>query len=156
KTIHHVADMIARRRAFAEARPLAEEAVALYKRHPDWPSNERLHASLVLNDVLTGLGDSSAAESIFRELLQNFRDNAPPDSPELANALAEITRALLTNQKFRDAEPFARECLRIRELKIPDDWRTFNARSFLGATLLGQKKYAEAEPLLLAAYEGMK
>ena len=26
----------------------------------------------------------------------------------------------------------------------------------MGATLLGQKKYAEAEPLLLAGYEGMK
>ena len=26
----------------------------------------------------------------------------------------------------------------------------------LGGALLGQKKYAEAEPLLLAGYEGMK
>ena len=26
----------------------------------------------------------------------------------------------------------------------------------LGGSLLGQKKYAEAEPLLLAGYEGMK
>ena len=58
-------------------------------------------------------------------------------------------------KKFHEAEPFARECLEIRDRTIPDDWRTCNARSFLGSSLLGQKKYAEAEPLLLEAYEGM-
>ena len=39
---------------------------------------------------------------------------------------------------------------------IPDDWRTINARSMVGGALLGQEKYAEAEPLLLSGYEGMK
>ena len=39
---------------------------------------------------------------------------------------------------------------------MPDDWRTFNTRSLLGGSLLGQKKYAEAEPLLLSGYQGMK
>ena len=47
------------------------------------------------------------------------------------------------------AWPFAKS-------RIPDDWLTFNARSLLGGSLLGQKKYAEAEPLLLSGYEGMK
>ena len=31
-----------------------------------------------------------------------------------------------------------------------------NTKSMLGGALLGQKKYADAEPLLLAGYEGMK
>jgi hypothetical protein len=38
----------------------------------------------------------------------------------------------------------------------PDDWLTFNTRSQLGGALLGQKKYADAEPLLLEGYQGMK
>ena len=33
---------------------------------------------------------------------------------------------------------------------------TFNSQSMLGGALLGQKKYAEAEPLLRAGYEGLK
>jgi eukaryotic-like serine/threonine-protein kinase len=49
-----------------------------------------------------------------------------------------------------------RECLATREKRQPSDWRTFNAQSLLGGALLGQNKYAEAEPLLLAGYEGMK
>ena len=65
-------------------------------------------------------------------------------------------RPALLEGKFAEAEAMARECLAIRERDIPDDWRTFNARSMLGGSLLGQKKYAEAEPLLLSGYEGMK
>jgi len=49
-----------------------------------------------------------------------------------------------------------RECLTIREQALPDDWSTFNAKSMLGGALLGQKKYAEAEPLLLDGYRGMQ
>jgi hypothetical protein len=37
-----------------------------------------------------------------------------------------------------------------------DSWLTFNTQSKLGGALLGQKKYAEAEPLLLKGYEGLK
>ena len=47
---------------------------------------------------------------------------------------------------------------------MPDDprettarrWNTFNTQSVLGEALLGQKKYAHAEPLLLKGYEGLK
>jgi tetratricopeptide (TPR) repeat protein len=76
-----------------------------------------------------------------------YRDTGP---------LAERATALLTDGKFAEAEPLARECLALREIEIPDDWRTFNAKSMLGGSLLGQKKYAEAEPLLVSGYEGMK
>jgi tetratricopeptide (TPR) repeat protein len=55
-----------------------------------------------------------------------------------------------------DAERLLRECLSISEKKGLDDWRTGQTRSRLGASLVGQKKYAEAEPVLLQGYEGMK
>jgi eukaryotic-like serine/threonine-protein kinase len=70
--------------------------------------------------------------------------------------LALDTSALLVLGKFAEAEPLARECLELRQIIMPDDWRTFNARSMLGGCLLGQKKYTEAEPLLLSGYEGLK
>ncbi len=55
-----------------------------------------------------------------------------------------------------EAEPLLRDCLTIREKTRPDAWTTFNARRLLGSALLGQKKYADAEPLILKGYEGMK
>jgi hypothetical protein len=55
-----------------------------------------------------------------------------------------------------EAEPLLRECLTIRAKTQPDAWLTYKTKSMLGAALLGQKKYADAEPLLLSGYEGMK
>ena len=46
--------------------------------------------------------------------------------------------------------------LALREKQQPDAWNTFNTQPKLGGALLGQKKYADAEPLLLKGYEGMK
>jgi TolA-binding protein len=63
---------------------------------------------------------------------------------------------MLLNGQFSQVELQARECLASFEKEFPGDWRTFNARSLLGGSLLGQKKYAEAEPFLLSGYEGMK
>ncbi len=40
--------------------------------------------------------------------------------------------------------------LAIREKTQPEDWSTFNTRSTLGGSLLGQKRYAAAEQLLPA------
>jgi hypothetical protein len=62
----------------------------------------------------------------------------------------------LKQHKYGEAEPVLRECLAIRAEKLPDNWLRFNAISMLGGALLGQKKYAEAEPLLLQGYDGMK
>jgi hypothetical protein len=39
---------------------------------------------------------------------------------------------------------------------MPDEWPTLNSKAQLGAALLGQKKYDDAEPLRLAGYAGMK
>jgi len=150
--LHHLADVRRERKALAEARSLAEEAAAMYQRHPDWPPNERQHAFGVLGDVLTDLEDFLGLEALLHEQLLSL----PSEHPAMADVIAQLTTTLLREKKFAEAEPLARECLTIREKKLPNDWRTFNARSLLGGSLLGQEKYAEAEPLLLSGYEGMK
>jgi eukaryotic-like serine/threonine-protein kinase len=152
---HHRADNLLRQERLSEARALAENALALYQRHPDWPGTERAHSLDVLGNVLNQQEDWTALAKLWRERLEEARGRFPADSLQLANTLAELTRVLLNANEFTQAETLARECLRIREQKTPDDWRTFNMRSFLGASLLGQKKYAQAEPLLLAGHEGM-
>src|SRR5262249_47197459 len=54
------------------------------------------------------------------------------------------------------AESVLRKTLTILEKREPDAWETFYAKSLLGEALLRQRKYAGAEPLLLAGYEGLK
>jgi hypothetical protein len=69
---------------------------------------------------------------------------------------ASVSLDLLQYRQFAAAEVFLRECAAIRERKLPGDWSTFNSIAMLGSALLGQKKLAEAEPLLLEGYQGLK
>jgi hypothetical protein len=62
----------------------------------------------------------------------------------------------LQQKKPADAETVLRECLALRQKKAANVWTTYNTQSMLGASLLGQNKYKEAEPLLMEGYEGMK
>jgi hypothetical protein len=56
---------------------------------------------------------------------------------------------------YGQAEALLREALK-GYLKVrPDFWARFDVESTLGASLAGQRRYAEAEPLLLSGYEGM-
>ncbi len=67
-----------------------------------------------------------------------------------------LAHLYVKRQRCAEAEPLLREYLKLREQNEPDDWTTFNAKALLGGSLLGQKKFTQAEPLLLAGYEGMK
>lgn len=99
------------------------------------------------------LSQSDQEKRDLASKLKLYENNSPYRDH---NALAELARNLLVEGKFAEAEGLARECLAIRERAIPDDWRTFNAQSMLGGAFLGQKNFAQAEPLLLSGYEGMK
>src|SRR6516162_4875524 len=68
---------------------------------------------------------------------------------------ADLALVYLSQGKFAASEPLAREALEFDRKKQPEDWQRFRAESLLGASLAGQKKYAEAEPLLLEGYQGM-
>ena len=96
------------------------------------------------------------AVATFKESVAVRRKQAKPDDPQFAGLLAQVALDLLKSRQHAAAEEFLRECLAIREKTQPDLWTTFNSKSMLGAALRGQKKYADAEPLLLKGYEGMK
>ena len=78
------------------------------------------------------------AEPVLLEVLHRMKDRAAGDE------IVVFTTRLL------------RLCLTQRQQATPNAWQTFNTQSQLGGALLGQKKYAEAEPLLVKGYEGMK
>src|ERR1035438_2945004 len=115
-----------------------------------------------LADVLYDQRKLAQAEALQREELamrRKWLSESLPPLPALVNNLidtfARLTRTVLTAEKFAEAEPLAREWLALGEKELPDDWQTFNARSILGSSLLGQRKFTEAEPLLVLGYEGM-
>jgi hypothetical protein len=109
-----------------------------------------------LAGILRQQGKQAELETLLRETVERRRKLLGDKHPRLASSLADLADALLIRKKFTEAEPAVRECLAISEKGAPDDWEAFHARSLLGACLLGQKHYAEAEPLLEAGYQGMR
>jgi eukaryotic-like serine/threonine-protein kinase len=68
----------------------------------------------------------------------------------------DLALAYLSQGRPAEAEPLAHEALEFNQKDGSEDWDRFRAESLLGASLAGQKKYAEAEPLLLEGYKGME
>jgi tetratricopeptide (TPR) repeat protein len=134
-----------------EAIPLLEEAFQAARLNPTlrWVGPKLL-------DVYAKAEKTDEAAKLVTELLAEVRKQLPKNSTQLAGDLAKFGMLLLQAHAFTDAEALLRECLTIREKTQPDAWTTFNTMSRLGWALLGQKKYAAAEPLLLKGYEGMK
>jgi tetratricopeptide (TPR) repeat protein len=139
-----------------KALPLFEQTLEKVraKLGPDQPRT--LHTMHHLALAYQAAGQFDRAEPLLRELLEQRRKKDGPESLATAADLAALGWNLLKQQKCAAAGPILCECLAIRVQKMPDHYLTFNARSMVGGALLGQKKYAEAEPLLLQAYEGMK
>ncbi len=99
---------------------------------------------------------SDEAVPLFQGLIAAYRKAYSAEPAKLATALARIAAALIRGGLHEVAEPMLRESLAIRSKAEPDAWQTFNTKSLLGAALLGQKRYADAEAMLLRGYEGLK
>jgi tetratricopeptide (TPR) repeat protein len=78
----------------------------------------------------------------------------PSSSPY--NLFAGKAETLTGAGRLVDAEAVLRQFLAVMEKAEPDTWTTFHGKSLLGAALLRQQKYADAELHLLKGYEGMK
>jgi hypothetical protein len=101
-------------------------------------------------------GKYDLAEPLFVKTLEAKRRVLGEEHPNTIRSMDDLASLYLTRTEFNKAEPLLRAALIFRETRQPNAWLTFNTRSQLGGSLAGQKKYAEAEPLLLSGYEGMK
>jgi tetratricopeptide (TPR) repeat protein len=138
-----------------ESRGNWDGAIAVFKEFLRLdPMDARAHVGL--GYALAGKGQVGEALACYKKAVELAREALPQDSPLVAVYFAETSTKLLLQQKWAEAELLLRECLALREKVQPHPLDTFDPKSMLGVALLGQKKYAEAERLLLADYEGMK
>jgi serine/threonine protein kinase/Tfp pilus assembly protein PilF len=101
-------------------------------------------------------GKRELAEADATQVLTGRRRAGGSEDPsDVHLAAADLALILISEGKFAESEPIARENLEFNVKEQPDRWQRFRAESLLGAALAGEKKYAEAEPLLLAGYQGM-
>jgi serine/threonine protein kinase/tetratricopeptide (TPR) repeat protein len=155
-TENELALLYQERGQYGEAEPLFREAATGAKKRLGMDDSRTQRFINNQADLLSKQGKLQLAESLLRELVAFLRGKPGADSPVYASQLARLSQNLLEQMRFTEAEQVAREALVIQTNKEPDAWTTFNTQSLLGGALLGQKKYADAEPLLVQGYEGMK
>jgi tetratricopeptide (TPR) repeat protein/RIO-like serine/threonine protein kinase len=100
-------------------------------------------------------GKYPEAEALFTKVLEGRRRLLGAHHPATTDLLVLLGELHLQQQKHAEAEPLLREALSAYQKTLPDDWRLHRSQSLLGASLAGQAKYADAEPLLVAGYEGL-
>ncbi len=100
------------------------------------------------------------AEACLRKWLTVTRRRVGVDAPNCTTALGLLGWNLLQQKKYRDAEPVLREFLdlsrKLAATKRTQTWQIANIKSWLGEALVGEKKLAEAAPLLVEGYHDMK
>jgi tetratricopeptide (TPR) repeat protein len=115
----------------------------------------RDHVLMGYVEVCQWAGKYEQVDKPLRDALKMRRPDQGSfgERSETANLLGFLALNLLLQERYDEAEPIAREAVamnRTEECKYPY-WV-----SILGAVFLGQKKYVEAEPLLLKGYEGLR
>jgi tetratricopeptide (TPR) repeat protein len=151
-----LANVIESRGDLAAAESMYRDALeirlaALGDEHPDTVRSQYALASL-----LRTRGAPAQAEALCREALK-LRGRVLPDTHPMVAALLHVQGlSLLDSGHAARAEPLLRESLELRRKTLPSDhWLLASSESALGACLTAEKRYAEAETVLLRARQGL-
>jgi tetratricopeptide (TPR) repeat protein len=140
----------------AEAESMFAQAVSSWRRARGDHHANKLFALIPLVELCIDQGQFGRAETLLVEAQKAgavlggegmLLDECPTTA---------LARLRLAQRKPAEAESPARRALGIRMERHPDHWTRFDGMSLLGSALAGQKKFAEAEPLLVEGYEGIK
>jgi len=141
-------------RDYAAAEPLYREALAMRRKllgneHPDIADS--------LNNLAATLFEErnyAGAEPLYREALAMRRKLLGNAHADVGTSLAGLAEVLAYQHgRAAEAEAIAREALAIRRKALPDGHPDIaDSERVLGTCLAQERRYAEAEPLLLASY----
>jgi eukaryotic-like serine/threonine-protein kinase len=139
-----------------EGLPLARKVVETSRRvfGPD---------KLLTQDCLNGLAEElnlagrwSETVTLLREWIPLMRSGGVPFPKYFGWSLTFLGHALNESGEFAEAEMALREAGTVWEKIFPqNDYRHAIPRAHLGVAVLGQKRFAEAEPTLITALESL-
>jgi tetratricopeptide (TPR) repeat protein/tRNA A-37 threonylcarbamoyl transferase component Bud32 len=115
---------------------------------------------LVIMNNLAGVrrdrGAFAEAEPLYRKVLALRRELYPEHLRSHAYALYGLGLVLAETGKAAEGETLLREALEILEREVPGTMLVVLTRAAVGHALARQSRFAEAEPILLAAHEEIR
>lgn len=154
-SMNMLADVYTMESKFGQAEALLDETLETSKSvlGAEHPTTIGVLADKVFLDDREGnfkQGDATATQ-----VLEIQRRNLGANSPSAMSAAMDVAMERVMEKKFVEAEPPAREALGFFQKTQPEDSLRFIAESLVGASLAGQEKYTEAEPLLVEGNKGL-
>ena len=140
---------------YAQAEPVLTKALEIRRRvlgvdHPDTIKSMNSLASLYRSESKT-----AEAEMLLASALEARRRVLGPTHPDTISTTALLGDVRLQQRKYSDAEALLREVRTNDDKAVNDTWERYWSQHLLGASLAGQRRYSEAEPLLISGYQGM-
>jgi serine/threonine protein kinase/tetratricopeptide (TPR) repeat protein len=105
--------------------------------------------------ALARLGQLDRAEALFVKTRELQLRALGREDPQTLTTMANLGEVYQKQGRLDEAEAMLRECLALRQKREPNAFLLASTQAPLGRVLALQQKYAEAEPLLLAAYQGL-
>jgi non-specific serine/threonine protein kinase/serine/threonine-protein kinase len=140
---------------YAEAEPLLVDAMAVGTRVQGEQHPNTLLTMSKLADLYRDQRKYAQAEALYDTVVARSRRALGDQHPETLTNRVDLGVVLLLQGKHSVAEATLRETLEAYEKTAPDTWNRYYCQSLLGESLAGQKRFMEAEPLLLSGYAGM-
>ncbi|MGC3969939.1 MAG: tetratricopeptide repeat protein [Pirellulales bacterium] len=125
--------------------------VLRHKLHNAPDHEETIELLRTLSTLYEKIGRFADQAGLLETYWEHCQKEHGRDSLQAARSGAHLASCRIQLDEFAAAESLLREADKIMTAKIPGDWIIARTRSLLGESLAGQKKFAEAEPLLKAA-----
>jgi non-specific serine/threonine protein kinase/serine/threonine-protein kinase len=137
----------------AQAERLYTEALAAQRRllgeeHPDTLNTTHNLAVFYVNE-----GRNAEAEPLANKAMEIRRRVLGPEHPETVRSVNNLGLLYLKLRRYDQAESLLRTALSGFEKDVADGWERYNCQSMLGASIAGQKRFQEGEPLVISAYQ---
>jgi hypothetical protein len=140
----------------AEAEPLQLKAVEVWRAVSGDEGPETLNSMSGLATLYQAQKRYAEAEGVWTKVLEVQRRTLGAKHPNTLDVMASLGEVEIQQEKYPLAEPLVREALGNWEAASPASWRRYYGQALVGASLSGQERYAEAEPLLLSGYQGLR
>ncbi len=147
-----------------EAAGKLDEAIALKEKTLE--SRRKVQGSKHPDTLITmySLGNSYSsatdrweeALALWEESLASMREVLGTGHRNTIRVMNNLAQAYRVDGRLADAEGLYRELLALQKEAPTKDWTYYYNQSSFGEVLTDLKKYAEAEPLLLAGYKGLE
>jgi non-specific serine/threonine protein kinase/serine/threonine-protein kinase len=140
---------------FAQAETLLTRVLELRRDAQGEEHPYTLTAMNVLAQIYRAQGKYPQAESLLSKVVSGRRRVLGEEHPDTGSVLSSLGVLWLEQREYAKAEALLRTAVDTFEKVTPNTWTLYNGQCMLSTSLAGQKKYPEAERLLLSGYEGM-